>query len=106
LPQGGLRRLRSRISQRFDLAAARGNHGEFRANEEGVPDQQENQPEDSGPVTHAAPPAAPAAWFLRRTASPARLPRGMAAWLTVASSAPRVGRKQMRSMRRPSMRVT
>ena len=83
-PQRGLRALGAGLGQRLDLAPARGHDGEFGGHEEGVADQQDDKPEDSCPVAHAAP-----AW--------------LAGW---PSPDTRTGRKQIRSIRRPSMRVT
>ena len=83
-PQCGLGALGTGLGQRLDLAAAGRHDGEFGGHEEGVAHQEERKPEDSCPVAHAAP-----AW--------------LAGW---PSPDTRMGRKQIRSIRRPSMRVT
>ena len=84
-PQGGLGPLGPGLGERLDLAPPRGHHRELGGHEEGVADQQDDEPENSCPVAHAAP-ALPVGVRPRR-------------WT-------RTGLKQIRSIRRPSMRVT
>ena len=73
-----------RLGERLDLAPAGGHDREFGTNKECVAEQQHHKPENSCPVAHAAP-TCPAGWFPPWT---------------------RTGLKQIRSTRRPSMRVT